>query len=194
MDQMPGIVSRVPWIPFIAIQFLEAILKPDMSVFEWGSGGSTVFFAQRVARIVSIEHEREWYRKVEADLRGFGNAQCHLIEGEHGAIARSKSDASAYFSDSVPDNNFRRYASAIDDHEPFDVVMIDGRARPSCVMHARTKVKTGGFLILDNSERAYYEKSVQEFLGTWERATFHGSGPHIPSRWQSTFYKAPAAT
>ncbi len=187
-------VSCVPWIPFLAIQFLEAILRPEMKVFEWGSGGSTVFFAQRVSRIVSIEHEREWYGKAGGALRGVGNAECYLIEPEHGAIAESKSDALAYFSESVPGRNFKAYASAIDDYEPFDVVMIDGRARPSCVMHAQRKVRPGGFLLLDDAERPYYEKSVREFLGTWERATFLGSGPHITSRWQATFYKAPVAS
>ncbi len=194
MDQIPGMVSCVPWIPFLAIEFLEAILKPDMKVFEWGSGGSTVFFAQRVSRIVSIEHDREWYGKVGGSLGAVGNAECHLIEPEYGTIAECKSDVLAYFSDSVPGTNFKAYASAIDDYAPFDVVVIDGRARPSCVMHAHRKVRAGGFLLLDNSDRSYYERSVREFLGTWERATFLGSGPHTTSRWQATFYKAPLAS
>ena len=42
------LIDKRPWISFGAILFLEKILKKDMQVYEYGSGGSTLFFAQRV--------------------------------------------------------------------------------------------------------------------------------------------------
>ncbi|MDM8553380.1 hypothetical protein QUF75_01435 [Desulfococcaceae bacterium HSG7] len=50
-----------PWIAFGAIRFLEKHLHEDMHVFEYGIGGSTLFFAKRVKAVVSIEHDKEWY-------------------------------------------------------------------------------------------------------------------------------------
>ncbi len=47
----PGATLRVlldeglPWITFPAMRWLHGHLRPSMSVFEWGSGGSTVFLA-----------------------------------------------------------------------------------------------------------------------------------------------------
>ena len=49
-----------PWITFPAMRWLTSYLRPSMSVFEWGSGGSTLFFAQRVARVVSVEYDTAW--------------------------------------------------------------------------------------------------------------------------------------
>lgn len=38
----------------------------------------------------------------------------------------------------------------------FDIVLVDGRSRPSCLFHSLNKVKKGGLLVLDNAEREYY--------------------------------------
>jgi hypothetical protein len=35
---------ELPWISYAAIDFLDGYLKPDMTVYEYGSGGSTLFF------------------------------------------------------------------------------------------------------------------------------------------------------
>ena len=35
---------QLPWISYGAIDFLDGYLKPDMTVYEYGSGGSTLFF------------------------------------------------------------------------------------------------------------------------------------------------------
>jgi hypothetical protein len=34
--------------------------------------------------------------------------------------------------------------------------LVDGRARPACLVHGMPKVKVGGLLVLDNSDRDYY--------------------------------------
>lgn len=54
--------------------------------------------------------------------------------------------------------NFKAYASAIDAYPDghFDVVMVDGRARTSCLVHALPKLRKGGLSILDNAEREHY--------------------------------------
>src|SRR4051812_37225534 len=52
--------DEVPWMTFGAIEFLQRALREDMVVFEYGSGGSTLFFANRVRRLVTIEHDPEW--------------------------------------------------------------------------------------------------------------------------------------
>lgn len=40
-----------------------------MIVFEYGSGGSTLFFQKYVKKIISIEHNRIWYKKMLKFLR-----------------------------------------------------------------------------------------------------------------------------
>jgi hypothetical protein len=87
-------------------------------------------------------------------------------------------------------HSFRQYVVTVDDFPDqfFDFVAIDGRARPSCIQHARAKVKIGGYLMLDNSERPSYQPSVQ-LLSRWERRQFYGPGPYNAYFWETTFWR-----
>ncbi|MBN8710079.1 MAG: hypothetical protein J0I10_11890, partial [Verrucomicrobia bacterium] len=60
--------------------------------------------------------------------------------------------------------SFREYATAIErvGVSGFDAVLVDGRARPSCIMHSLDKVKPGGLLVVDNAERDYYLQNTAE--------------------------------
>src|SRR4028119_2375277 len=73
---------QLPWISYGAIDFLEGYLKPDMTVYEYGSGGSTLFFASRVARVTSIEHDPLWYSLVQTKLQANSvtNVNLKLVE------------------------------------------------------------------------------------------------------------------
>src|ERR1035437_5170281 len=63
-DYPKTITDFVPWMNFNAISLLNKYLTKDMTVFEWGSGSSTLFLSQRVYKVISIEHNKEWYSKV----------------------------------------------------------------------------------------------------------------------------------
>src|SRR2546430_9982143 len=49
-----------PWMTFAAIRFLDRLLTKEMRVFEYGSGGSSLFFSRRVREVVSVEHDGAW--------------------------------------------------------------------------------------------------------------------------------------
>src|SRR5688572_10886253 len=72
---------EVPWFSFEAIEFLDQFLKPHMIVAEYGSGGSTIFFARRAAFVYSIEDNRDWYRSEEhtSELQSQSNLVCRLL-------------------------------------------------------------------------------------------------------------------
>ena len=53
-----------PWITFAAIELLEKTLSNNDRVFEYGRGGSTIFFAKRAKRFISVEHDIKWYNNV----------------------------------------------------------------------------------------------------------------------------------
>src|SRR5262249_25669747 len=141
-----------PWIPFAAIRFLERTLTKDMRVFEYGSGGSTLFFGERVREVVSIEHDPRWFETVTNVVRQRGWMHCtvEVIEprDDPTAVRRDPSDATSYLSSDAMylGQSFRKYASSIDRYPDryFDLIQIDGRARPSCFLHSLPKVKIGG--------------------------------------------------
>jgi hypothetical protein len=126
-------------------------------VFEWGSGGSTLFFMDRVSQLVSIEHEQSWYNAVSAlcVLRGGVNMQRMCIEAGAGRAAQARyySTDTAYAA-----YNFYDYCRSIDRYPDawFDVIMVDGRARNGCIYHAIPKLKQQGLLLVDNTDRPAY--------------------------------------
>lgn len=61
-----------PWLHHEVIEWLEYTLHPAWDVLEVGCGGSTVFFAERVARVVSIETNQTWIVRVEQELASRG--------------------------------------------------------------------------------------------------------------------------
>jgi len=86
--------------------------------------------------------------------------------------------------------SFRQYASQIDAYpdEHFDILLVDGRARPSCIAHGAAKVKVGGLLVLDNADRAYYLDKTGEHLGCFTGDFFAGMGPLNPSLWTTGLF------
>ncbi len=158
-----------------------------MHVYEYGSGGSTLFFAERVQEVISTEHNKDWYRQVLEEINRAGITNCHIRLFQPAPAASVKQDLSdpdAYISsdDNYPGMSFREYASSIDSYPDryFDVIFIDGRSRPSCFKHAERKLKQGGYLILDNAETRYYSyihKSLSN--NKWKKIEFVGLFPYI---------------
>ena len=50
----------VAWYTYPCSAFLETHLNPSMRVFEYGAGNSTLWYAERVAQVVAVEHDPEW--------------------------------------------------------------------------------------------------------------------------------------
>lgn len=57
--------NPLPWYTYGAIEFLSAIVRPHMKVFEYGSGQSTLWWS-RMASISAVEHDSEWFQQISA--------------------------------------------------------------------------------------------------------------------------------
>jgi hypothetical protein len=189
-----------PWLAFAAIRFLESHLKSGMRVFEYGSGGSTAFYAKRVAEIHSIEHDSDWYERVCQSLneRGLDNCDVRYVgprpmDTSKRADPANPEDYASLF-EGFENSDFTEYAKAIDgfDDGSFDLVVVDGRARPSCAKHAMAKVKPGGYILFDNSERPHYS-GIQEALAKsgWTRRAFYGPHSYVISFSCTAFWRKP---
>ena len=55
-----GDIKPIPWLAPKAIEHLESLLTPDMEVIEHGSGGSTLWFAERVRHVTAFENDADW--------------------------------------------------------------------------------------------------------------------------------------
>lgn len=122
--------NDLPWLAEDANNFLKSNINKNMCVLEFGSGRSTKFFAQRVKEVFSREHDNSWYSQVSNELKSLENVQYDYFE------------------------NLDDYADvSILKDSYFDIVLVDGRNRGNCLLNSIPKLKQGGVLILDNSER-----------------------------------------
>jgi len=181
--------ERLPWLGIRAADFLEKQVKPDFSVFEYGGGGSTLFWIDRVKRVVTVEHNREWFSQLEGLVhqQQFSGWTGLFVEPEQGNLATNPDAANAGHYASMDEasrgKNYKKYVQAIlaYENESFDVVLVDGRARTSCIRDSFPKLKRGGLLILDNAERAYYTENNGDVLSGF-RIELQGMGPVYFSR------------
>lgn len=187
----------LPWMAFPAIRHLDGLLTPDSKVFEYGVGGSSVFFARRVGELASVEHDRGWFEQTREALarmqmpRPWQGVLAEPVQPEQ-AITLPPTDPLSYTTsdEALSGRSFQAYAAAIDAYpdDHFDVVLIDGRARPSCFLHAMRKVRPGGWVVLDNAERASYAwiEDTAFKLGFSARE-FWGPGPYNDYCWRTVF-------
>ena len=59
-----------------AIEFIDNLLRPDYQVFEYGGGHSTLWWARRVARVITIDHDREWVDRISPSLASPHEMRC----------------------------------------------------------------------------------------------------------------------
>lgn len=133
-----------PWWCESAVNFVKSKLDKigdrELKVFEWGSGNSTYFFSRYAKKIVSIEHDFDWYQKLKDKFDE--NVELKLIDLEYNG----------------------EYCRAINsEQELFDIVSIDGRDRVRCVKNCIQHLSSDGIIIWDNSDRDIYNEGF-EFL------------------------------
>ena len=68
------LAQNLPWWSFAAIQQADRLF-PGKRIFEWGSGGSTLRYAQKGAQITAIEDDSAWMAAVQTALENAGVAQ-----------------------------------------------------------------------------------------------------------------------
>ena len=185
--------DRFPWMVYEAIDWLQSYLGPEMQLFEWGSGGSTLFFASRVRSVITVEHDPAWHSVVAQQLLHYDIHNVHLTLCEP---ERTETLLEAYTStdERYEGLSFQRYVEAIDAYsdDTFDLVVVDGRARPGCMRHAVAKIRPGGYLLLDNSDREIYGLGKQ-IVSNWSGHEFYGPGPYGVVCWGTTIWQKPQA-
>ena len=189
--------DQTPWISFTAIEFLKKIVRWDMRVFEYGSGGSTMFWISRVKELVSVEHDLSWYSilKEKLDELRVQNVQYILAEADPDPrFSEKRFENPGDYISSDPGytgKNFERYSKSIDVYPDlyFDIIIVDGRARPSCIQQGLPKLKKNGWLIVDNTERRYYLAPFPFERNSWKISIFAGPVPYVRDFSETSFLK-----
>jgi hypothetical protein len=121
----------IPWYTYPAIAFLSAYDFSEATVFEYGAGNSTLWWAGRAAQVTTVESDEGWAEYV----RSFLPVNCVLHLAADPA----------------------RYARAVRlNPSNYDIIVVDGMnpdgLRLRCVEEALSCLRPGGMIVLDNSD------------------------------------------
>jgi hypothetical protein len=162
--------NPVPWYTYPAIEFLDRLDFSESTVFEYGSGNSSLWWSGRSHRVISVESDAEWHGRISAAAQSMSNFDYRLAKGKEDYVLASG------------------LANA-------DVVVIDGKYRFECARHLIDGLGTGALrakmIIFDNSD--WYPRSIFELskrLG-WTQVDFAGFGPINDYTWTTSVFLAP---
>lgn len=126
-----------PWLAPDAVRLLDQMLRKSDAGLEWGSGRSTVWFAQRLGRLTSVEDNAEWHHRVTAQLAaaGVNNVSYQMLSST---------------GDEPAGTPYVRVVDEIED-ESLGFALVDGSLREHCAHAVLPKIEPGGLLVIDNS-------------------------------------------
>jgi len=133
--------NPVPWMSRPFIDFIEPRLHRGMNVFEYGSGASTLFLAQRVGQVFAVEDDIDFASVLMPQLPV--NAQVVV----HGRGTAGYIEASARMNP-LP-----------------QLVFVDGSDRVECATASLSVLAADAVLILDDSELPEYS-IIREKMNT----------------------------
>lgn len=161
--------KAIPWVTYSFIDFIKDRITKNHRIFEYGSGNSTIFYAERAGFVTSVEHDKTWFDLVKNS---------------------SPSNAEMIFCELETDGEYARKAPSL--NQPFDIIIVDGRDRVNCCKYAVEALSPSGVIVLDDSEREMYS-SARDFLKTngFKELFFSGIAPgSLISKATSVFYKS----
>lgn len=128
-----------PWLTRSANPILSTYLKKTDVGLEFGSGRSTLWFAEHVSRLTSVEHDPVWHEKISKEIE-----------------ERNITNISYYFyprTEEEEQGTSSEYVQVLNNFEgnSLDFVLVDGIYRCACAHSCLSKLKPGGVLILDNA-------------------------------------------
>jgi len=136
--------------------FMNHINK-DSIILEYGSGISTNEIAKLCKNITSIEHQENWYHKLKDQLL----PNCELILKTPDLPYIEGGHCGTY-------EEFKSYVEAPLDKGPFDIILIDGRARVSCASIAKSISHDNTIIFIHDYDRPEYQEA-QNYLDLVEQ-------------------------
>jgi hypothetical protein len=152
----------IPWYTYPAIEYIKQLDFTDKNVFEFGSGNSTIFWANRCKSIIAVEDDRIWYEKIKLQLPP---NVTYLFEGDQ-----------------------HNYINAIQSFQKsFDIIIVDGSHRHDCAIEAIKNLAPNGIVVLDNAD---WHPKTATFLRENDliEVDMTGFGPINDYTWTTSFF------
>lgn len=137
----------LPWWSFEAIDKVAMFCKGTDHVFEYGTGGSTLFFSQRCASVTCVEDDRKWLELVTQNVQNRTAANITLLHRPFDFRNPLDFEHSSYL-----------LTLSAQQRALYEIIVVDGQdwtfnERPVCFQYAEQFIKPGGLIVVDDSWR-----------------------------------------
>lgn len=154
--------NKLPWYTYPCIEYLSGVDFSKKTIFEFGSGNSSIFWALNSKSVLSVEDNENWFRIVNQNT--LENQKIILCSGK------------------------KNYVESLNMF--YDVIIIDGKYREECVKQALKFIAKDGLIILDNSDRDLERDLAFEIRKKFDciQCDFHGFGPINDYTWTTSLF------
>lgn len=156
-----GVLGDLPLMTQKEIDMILSYLKPDDIMFEWGSGGSTLYFPRFVKEYHSVESQKHWYVIVKSFiLKSEIKSKVHLKY-----IPIPPYDWST---NNHTKEEFKEYIEYIGEtpHKKYNIILIDGenKTRAFCAIEALKYIDNNSIVFIhDYYHRREIYKEIEEY-------------------------------
>ena len=162
--------NPLPWITYPAIEYLGNLDFSKEKIFEVGSGNSTIWFSKRANKIISLEEDEAWFKKMQEKTKNVINVDLLFIEDRD-----------------IEDIYFRANECS--------VIFIDGLNREKALDYITKNIEALDIkcIVVDNSELVSIYEKIQKFVlkTGWVDTEFVGFGPQNRYVWSTTVLTNP---
>lgn len=152
----------IPWYTYSAIEFLAQFDYSADTVFEYGVGNSSLFWAIRAKEVISVEDNEEWINRIKKNI----------LPNQRIVTAKDKD----------------QYIHSIEtQNRLFDIVVIDGKYRYEAAKMSCKYLREKGFIILDNSDWYPNTCAYLRKIGL-HQIDFYGFGPVNGYTWCTSLF------
>ena len=139
-----------PFLVWDAIHRLDELLQPGQRVLEVAGGNSTLWLLERGVEVHTIEPEAEWIRAIETEV-----------------ARRFPPDVQARWTHTHRTGKEAVRSIEALDEASLDMVIVDPQGqqipRLEALLAAKSKLRPGGWLVLDNSDHPQQWEAVDVF-------------------------------
>lgn len=127
---------------------IKPYLTKEARVLEYGSGLSSIEIANMVKSLLTIEHNRFWYEKIQPKLPDNTTIKLVFSTNYRGGT----------------DGTYEQFKDYIETPEGiFDVILIDGRARIECAKYCKNIADENTIIFVHDYNRDEY-KEIENYL------------------------------
>jgi hypothetical protein len=127
----------IPWVTYSFIDFIEPRLNSQLTMLEYGSGYSTLFYSKKLKHVHAVEHDEPWFKEMSGQMPP-------NVSLSHIAL----------------DTNDKYASFARNTALKFDIIIVDGRDRVNCIKQSIDSLSSAGVMVLDDSEREEYKDGI----------------------------------